>query len=288
MKKLFFLSCFLLGVGEGVFAQTNDLLRALNAADSLATIQNYPQADAAFSEIIKVKSDWAVAYAKRALVRLKLNKLSESRADIAKAQSLDATNRLVVAAKKKYDEAVEPEAKTPQKNTADALVTADMKSKTRRSTFENPRDSRDKKENGENWSVQSSIPSAQAEVAESEAKTYQPAAKREPPAPQARPQSRGEKIAFWSDVIRQNPNDDNAYTERGLQFGILGNDAAALQDYNTALQINPNNGNAYYLRGVYYVTKSSRRSRSRGCADLQRAASLGMPKAAAVLARECR
>lgn len=289
MKKILFLSSFLIGVGECAFAQNTDLVRSLNIADSLATAQNYLQSDAAFSEIIKIKPDWAVAYGKRALVRLKLDKLAESRADIAKAQTLDATNRLVVAAKKKYDEAVEPPPKMPEKKAPEPPVTIERKPETSRTAFENPRDSRDKKENGAGWSVHSSVHSSvQPEGEAPETNTYQPAVTRKSPPPNARAQSRGQKIAYLSDAIRQNPNDDQAYAERGLQYGILGNDAAALQDYNTALQINPNNANAYYLRGVYYVTKGSRRNRSRGCADLQRALSLGMPKAAAILRSECR
>ena len=89
------------------FAQNAELLRSLNAADSLSMAKNFTEADKMLSEIIKAKPDWAVAYAKRAIVRVNLKQLTESRDDIVKAQDLDATNHLVVAAKKKYDEAIE-------------------------------------------------------------------------------------------------------------------------------------------------------------------------------------
>ncbi len=265
------------------FAQNSDLIRSLNIADSLSMAKNYEKAEAAFSDIIKVKSDWAIPYAKRALVRVEMRKFTESRDDIVKAQDLDATNRLVVAAKKKYDEALEeataPRAKAaavPQK-AADNDVspstarTQQAEARPRKADkFENPAENRNEEE----------APRVTTRQHRSTANF--------PTTTPNRSLSRGQKIEQYSQLIRQNPNDDQAYAERGLQYGILGNDAAALQDYNTALQINPNNGNAYYLRGVYYATKSNRRSRAKGCADLQRAAALGMPKANAVLARECR
>ncbi len=319
MKKILFL---ILNFGTiAAFAQNSDLVRSLNMADSLSRTKNYEKADAAFSDIIKTKPDWAVAYAKRAMVRLSLNKLSESSADIAKAQELDGTNRLVVAAKKKYDDALEamnPTAQPAQNRVKEPEIASKNELKqqpesAREENFTTPQTPysnkvADRNNNGNNngnnneervtYDPKTGATTTTIErttvngnsrthtsttTTRTERNTYTPAENAA-----ARPLTRHEKIAQYSEIIRQNPNDSQAYAERGLQYGILGNDFAALQDYNMALQINPNNGNAYYLRGVHYVTKGGRRTRAKGCADLQRAAALGMSKANEVLARECR
>ncbi|MEY4926978.1 MAG: hypothetical protein RI894_1414 [Bacteroidota bacterium] len=302
MKKTFLLLFSFLGTIAGALAQSIDLVNLLNRADSLHTVRNLAEADNAFSEIIKIKPDWAIPYAKRALVRVDLSQFSESRNDIVKAQDLDATNRIVVAAKKRYDEALDAATNPAQSKTAapNQAITPQKSEVT---------------DEG-----QTRIAGSRAGSDEAKTRKFEkPVANRatdNPPAPvdnstdaplnstattsNTKPENRidrgltrAEKIAQYTHAILQNPNDDQAYAERGLQYGILGNDAAALQDYNTALQINPNNGNAYYLRGVYYVTKNSltknsRSSRAKGCADLQRAAALGMKKATVILAKECR
>ncbi len=322
MKKILFL---ILNFGTiAAFAQNTDLVRSLNIADSLSRTKNYEKADAAFSDIIKTKPDWAVAYAKRAITRLNMNKLAESRADIEKAQELDGTNRLVVAAKKKYEDALE--ALNPPKPQSNAAVSpemmsqneqkpqeivADNTSKPQETSNEQPKiDNKQERSNNNDRATNSEQQTNYTDpntgttttkyertsidgnnrthtttttTTRTERNTYAPNTN-----VATRPLSRADKIAQLSQAIRQNPNDSQAYAERGLQYGILGNDFAALQDYNMALQINPNNGNAYYLRGVHYVTKGGRRTRAKGCADLQRAAALGMSKANEVLARECR
>ena len=49
-----------------------------------------------------------------------------------------------------------------------------------------------------------------------------------------------------------NPNYVDAYYNRGLAYINTGNYAAAIEDFNKAIQINPNMAEAYYCRGHCY------------------------------------
>ena len=58
------------------------------------------------------------------------------------------------------------------------------------------------------------------------------------------------KIDDYTEAIRLNPNDSEAYYKRGKALGELKDYRAAIEDYNQAIKINPNDGNYYYWRGT--------------------------------------
>lgn len=49
-------------------------------------------------------------------------------------------------------------------------------------------------------------------------------------------------------TIKLNPPYDNAYYSRGMLYDKQGDVAAALKDYNKAIELNPSNGYAYNSR----------------------------------------
>ncbi|MFN4953833.1 MAG: tetratricopeptide repeat protein, partial [Aphanizomenon sp.] len=51
-------------------------------------------------------------------------------------------------------------------------------------------------------------------------------------------------------AIKFNPNYANAYYNRGIVRNDLGDNPAAIDDYNIAIKCNPNDAKAYYNRGV--------------------------------------
>ena len=73
-----------------------------------------------------------------------------------------------------------------------------------------------------------------------------------------------------------NPNDDEAFVDRGNAYAKKGNYDYAISDYNKALKINPNNTNAYFYRGINDVLK---RDKNRARQDFIKAKSLGHPDA---------
>lgn len=54
----------------------------------------------------------------------------------------------------------------------------------------------------------------------------------------------------YNQAIHINPNDAEAYLNRGIAHSDLGNCQGAIQDYNQALNISPNYAAAYYNRGI--------------------------------------
>lgn len=51
--------------------------------------------------------------------------------------------------------------------------------------------------------------------------------------------SADDAVNILTKYIVAHPDDDEALTERGLQYWRLGNRASAITDYNTAISINP-------------------------------------------------
>src|SRR4051812_19866501 len=47
-------------------------------------------------------------------------------------------------------------------------------------------------------------------------------------------------ISYYTDILRQNPNDSTAYAHRGSAWHDQGENEQALKDYDAALQLNPN------------------------------------------------
>lgn len=56
-----------------------------------------------------------------------------------------------------------------------------------------------------------------------------------------------------TEAIRLNPNDINAYINRGIAYGSLGNHQKALADFSTAIHLDQKNANAYTGRSYAYL-----------------------------------
>ncbi|BAU08523.1 tetratricopeptide repeat-containing S1 family peptidase [Fischerella sp. NIES-3754] len=56
-------------------------------------------------------------------------------------------------------------------------------------------------------------------------------------------------IADYTSALKINPNDADAYNNRGNARSDLGDKQGAITDFNSALKINPNDAEAYYNRG---------------------------------------
>ncbi|PZV23202.1 MAG: cag pathogenicity island protein Cag7, partial [Snowella sp.] len=52
--------------------------------------------------------------------------------------------------------------------------------------------------------------------------------------------------------IKLNPDDANAYNNRGVSKGNLGDNQGAIADFNQAIKLNPDYALAYYNRGLSY------------------------------------
>ena len=58
------------------------------------------------------------------------------------------------------------------------------------------------------------------------------------------------EIETYSQAIRINPNNANAYYNRGLSYQRLGNQEGAIGDYTESIRINPSYAEAYHTRGL--------------------------------------
>ncbi len=72
-------------------------------------------------------------------------------------------------------------------------------------------------------------------------------------------------------VIRINPNNDQAYHNRGIGRLHLGDYRGAIEDFNQAIRISPNYAAAYYNRGL---SRSQLGDRQEGITDIWQAAKL--------------
>ena len=82
-----------------------------------------------------------------------------------------------------------------------------------------------------------------------------------------------DEIAELTKLIESNPQDADAYNNRGLAKYLLNDYQGAITDYNKAIEINPQYANAYSNRGI---TKAIEFNDKQGaCSDFKKAASLG-------------
>ena len=61
-----------------------------------------------------------------------------------------------------------------------------------------------------------------------------------------------EAIAEYDEAIRLNPQNGQAYDNRGGSYFILGQHQRAIADYDEAIRLDPQNPNAYNNRGAVY------------------------------------
>lgn len=62
-------------------------------------------------------------------------------------------------------------------------------------------------------------------------------------------------IEDYSEAIRLNPHDAEAYYRRGLKRQAKGDVKGAIADYNEAIRLNPRHAGAYCGRGMAYESK---------------------------------
>ena len=62
-------------------------------------------------------------------------------------------------------------------------------------------------------------------------------------------------IADYNDVIRLSPNYANAFLNRGIAYGKKGDNDRAIADFMEAIRLDPKNANAFFDRGIAYGKK---------------------------------
>ena len=80
-------------------------------------------------------------------------------------------------------------------------------------------------------------------------------------------------IEDFDEAIRLNPEDADAYYNRGVAYGDLGQYEREIQDYDEAIRLNPEYAKAYYNRGVAYGRQGQQELADR---DFAKAKSLGV------------
>ncbi|MEX0678036.1 MAG: tetratricopeptide repeat protein [Pirellulales bacterium] len=61
-----------------------------------------------------------------------------------------------------------------------------------------------------------------------------------------------EQLSYYTKAIELNPKLAEAYNNRGLSYGELGQDTEAISDFNKAIELNPKLAEAYNNRGLSY------------------------------------
>ena len=101
---------------------------------------------------------------------------------------------------------------------------------------------------------------------------------------QAQRQEIYSNIKKYSDAIKQDPTNAMNYLNRGKEYAKLGMYPDAISDYNKSINLNGQLAAAYYYRGLakarFHYTK-------RSCADMLKAAHLGMEDAMATYNAHC-
>ena len=62
-------------------------------------------------------------------------------------------------------------------------------------------------------------------------------------------------IADYNDVVRLSPNYANAFLNRGIAYGKKGDNDRAIADFTEAIRLDPKNANAFFDRGIAYGKK---------------------------------
>lgn len=92
-------------------------------------------------------------------------------------------------------------------------------------------------------------------------------------------------IVQFSERIENNPNDINAYVNRGAYFAYMGLYVEAIKDYDKAIDLYPDIPEVYYNRSL---AKARFMFTLDACRDMKKASDLGMDAATEVLEQNCR
>jgi len=68
----------------------------------------------------------------------------------------------------------------------------------------------------------------------------------------AKPGNNLDSIKDLDLVLSRDPNNAEAYYQRGMVYDSLGNYQQAIQDLNKSIELNPRNAAAYFMRGLVY------------------------------------
>ena len=61
------------------------------------------------------------------------------------------------------------------------------------------------------------------------------------------------RIAYYTMMIEQNPNNGDMYFNRALAYTKMGGIMNAINDYSKAIELNENDAEAYFNRGFLYT-----------------------------------
>jgi protein O-mannosyl-transferase len=91
-----------------------------------------------------------------------------------------------------------------------------------------------------------------------------------------------ESVKWYTQAIDNDGTDPMFYMRRGMLYGRMRQNEAALSDLNKAVELGPGNGENYYFRGIvkYHAGQDP-------CGDLRQAVSLGYRQATEALAKAC-
>lgn len=79
-------------------------------------------------------------------------------------------------------------------------------------------------------------------------------------------------IRHYDEALKTDPNNVNAYNNRGVSYARMGENDRAISDFTKAIQLNPEFATAYNNRSVAYLRAEEY---SRACADLKQYSRLG-------------
>jgi tetratricopeptide (TPR) repeat protein len=79
-------------------------------------------------------------------------------------------------------------------------------------------------------------------------------------------------LEYFNEYIKKNPNNPEAYHDRGLTFALLGQNDSALKDFNANIDLDRDSPVAYYNRGNVYLKMGQKKL---AMSDYYKACSLG-------------
>ncbi len=88
----------------------------------------------------------------------------------------------------------------------------------------------------------------------------------------------------FNKAIEIDPRNVEAYNNRGIVLGILGNHYGAIQDFNMAIDLKPTDSEAYKSRGVSKLYLQQKES---GCLDLAKSEQMGFPGTTELIEEFC-